>query len=685
MDKRSAAVGLAKRGFPVFALVPGRKIPTAKGWQAQASTHALDAYDHFTRDDGSPADFNIGIRCTLHVVLDVDVPGEGHTIDGRPTLAALGWTGRTLTVRTPSGGLHLYFCKPDGEDYSQADLGPGVNVRSTGGFVAGPGSWTKRIPGVQAEGFYQIVDDSEPAPLPEAIRVKLTPAGSSGTYDESSYGGEWDHPASVDWCWRYIEQHAPEAAKGERGRKGLEIAHVLGDHAISQPLALEMLQAWHETKCDPPEDDTNQMAHVLGSAYRNRKAPFGRDAGHQYLTPIEIPRGLLPELSAPKAPERVPIAQRIFKSRVRCAEDIAKIPRIPWLVPGKFIRGAITGLVSPPGVGKSTISLQWAAALAVGDGAFTAMHKLQDARPVNSLVIGIEDTREIMEQRLAAMCLAFGLDFGEVAERVHLMSGMTGGAVKLMSKEGRGPLSVTADANELQAYMIANNIEAFFVDPLVEIHDGEENDNGEMRKVVALLRSLAINTGAAGTLIHHTRKPPQASSESYAGDQFAGRGASSITAAFRVGLTMFTASEKDAEKLAIPTERRQDWIRLDDSKANWSAKSPHAQWFEREQVELANGESSAILRPRYVDPNADRSGELIAEEIAALMSPGDELSLGAAAAALALRPSFSGKSDRTIRRRIHDAISASPKKTSRGELGLAANGKTGVTITLTRL
>lgn len=683
MEKRDVAQWLAEKGFHVVPLIEGGKIPKDKGWQEIASSCPDTVYKLWSTPDEESQPWNVGVVGKDHIILDVDVPGESHQIDGLQSLAGLGWQGRTWTVKTPTGGLHLYFKKPAGRDYSQTDLAPGINVRSTGGYVVGPFSETKYIPGKQAAGKYRLIDQTPPAELPECIAFALTPAGSSARFNEASYSGQWDHPHSVEWCWRYIHEWSPKASKGVRGRTGLEIAHVLGDRAISKPTALVMLQEWHASKCDPPDDDENQMESVLNSAYSNRQKPFGSDCAHDYLEAVELPRSVDPPAQQPLAQR--PFEQRVRKSRVRCAADIANIPRIPWLVKGKLIRGAITGLVSPPGVGKSTLTLQWACALAIGDGAFTGLTQLQDAPPTNSLVVGIEDTAEVMESRLAAMCTAFGLDFEDIADRVHLYSGLSDGPLTLLAKKDRrSMLGIAEDLARLQAYVHAHKIDCVFVDPLVEVHDGEENDNGEMRRVMAALRSLASTTGAAVVVVHHTRKPPQASSESYAGDQFAGRGASSIPAAFRVGMTLFTMGPKDGELYNIPEEYRHNHVRLDDSKSNWSGRSPNAQWFVRVEIPLANGESAAILRPKALAPTDDKSGELMANDIAELLTLDVPASLASVAAALLSKPAYRDKSERTIRRRIRDALAAGSAGTTRGLLKFTASGKEGGTLVLTQ-
>src|SRR3546814_20239038 len=66
-------------------------------------------------------------------------------------------------------------------------------------------------------------------------------------------------------------------------------------------------------------------------------------------------------------------------------------------------------------------------------------------------------------------------------------------------------------------------------DPLVELHDASENDNGEMGAVGAILRGIAQQAGCATMVIHHTRQLPAGSSEGHAGNMDSGRGAGDRT------------------------------------------------------------------------------------------------------------------------------------------------------------
>lgn len=92
------------------------------------------------------------------------VDGVRDGVDGLRLLAALCGQGdpttgaTTLTVRSPSGGLHLWFRGPArtrwrssvGGDHAGPALGWQVDVRAQGGYIVAPGTWT-------AAGVYEVV------------------------------------------------------------------------------------------------------------------------------------------------------------------------------------------------------------------------------------------------------------------------------------------------------------------------------------------------------------------------------------------------------------------------------------------------------------------------------------------------------------------------------------------------
>jgi hypothetical protein len=186
-DRLGAAIALAERGFAVFPLRPGSKVPAVReDWEGVAV-----ADPDRLRELGWPPQANIGIACGPSglFVLDLDVPKQqpGTTRadaaeDGSPAadrgprdgaqalreLAAGRPIPRTFTVATPSGGTHLYFLAAKGMPLRNtvARLGPLIDTRARGGYVVAPGSEIGGTP-------YKVVVDAPVAPVPRWIVREL--------------------------------------------------------------------------------------------------------------------------------------------------------------------------------------------------------------------------------------------------------------------------------------------------------------------------------------------------------------------------------------------------------------------------------------------------------------------------------------------------------------------------------
>ncbi|WP_037834161.1 bifunctional DNA primase/polymerase, partial [Streptomyces albus] len=112
--------------------------------------------------------------------VDLDVPkdkSEKDTPDGVDSFTALCERAgqpvpATWTVRTASGGRHLYYTAPSGVRLGNTcgRLGPHIDTRAWGGYVVAPGSTTH-------DGTYDVLDPECPvAPLPGWLLALLQPA-----------------------------------------------------------------------------------------------------------------------------------------------------------------------------------------------------------------------------------------------------------------------------------------------------------------------------------------------------------------------------------------------------------------------------------------------------------------------------------------------------------------------------
>ena len=177
------ALALAAKGFRVFPCAgptaKNPKLPILQRWPERATTD-LDtiktwwsgAHTETSKKNKTykiPPNANIGIATGEDVIIiDVDTAKTEGGSDGFTALRQLISEGLppTYTVRTPTGGLHLYYRAPGRPVKTVAGWRPGVDVRGVGGQGVGPGSKT-------GAGTYEIYRDVPLATLPLGIAAEL--------------------------------------------------------------------------------------------------------------------------------------------------------------------------------------------------------------------------------------------------------------------------------------------------------------------------------------------------------------------------------------------------------------------------------------------------------------------------------------------------------------------------------
>ncbi|MEV4604920.1 bifunctional DNA primase/polymerase [Amycolatopsis sp. NPDC049253] len=199
----TAALDAAARGWHVFPLRPGTKRPAGhneddcpgtgrctdghRTWEQRATTGADKI-----RVAWSQAAYGIGLATgpSRLCVLDLDTAKPGEDVparwaaagatSGEDVLAVLAdeageeLPGNTVTVRTPSGGLHLYYRAPGDVTLRNTSgergtgLGWKIDTRAWGGYVVAPGTVTDA-------GRYEFLFDGPIAPLPAWLVQRLTP------------------------------------------------------------------------------------------------------------------------------------------------------------------------------------------------------------------------------------------------------------------------------------------------------------------------------------------------------------------------------------------------------------------------------------------------------------------------------------------------------------------------------
>lgn len=280
--------------------------------------------------------------------------------------------------------------------------------------------------------------------------------------------------------------------------------------------------------------------------------------------------GVLPATSDPNA-----IKPTAYKWR-----DPSKIPPRQWLFGQHLIRSFLSLTIAPGGVGKSSMVLTEALAMATG------RDLLGDAPPAPLRVWcwNGEDPREEIERRLAAVALHYGIHADEIGDRLMMDSGrdvpitmaaMAGGAVQVAKPVSQALIDAIRDAE----------IDVLQVDPFVTSHQVPENDNGAMNAVVAEWRAIADATGCAIELVHHTSKSGALHSDEIG--IYGARGAGALIDGVRSARMLQRMTNDEAERFGIE-DAPAAYFRVTMGKANL-APPDKAVWRKMIGVRLGNG------------------------------------------------------------------------------------------------
>jgi hypothetical protein len=146
-DNFETALRLARAGLPVFPADPETKTPLVRFTRAATKLARGVDYHWGKTPDAAPG---IHLAGAGLVVIDLD-RGHDNGADGISEFERLldqcGELPRCPAVRTPRGGVHLYFEQPHGAEQMGNSvgkegraLGPGIDVRGFHGFVIAPGA-----------------------------------------------------------------------------------------------------------------------------------------------------------------------------------------------------------------------------------------------------------------------------------------------------------------------------------------------------------------------------------------------------------------------------------------------------------------------------------------------------------------------------------------------------------------
>ncbi|MHB1910361.1 MAG: AAA family ATPase, partial [Nitrososphaerales archaeon] len=218
-----------------------------------------------------------------------------------------------------------------------------------------------------------------------------------------------------------------------------------------------------------------------------------------------------------------------------CSVFKKTLPPPVYVLPS--LRPRTVGLiVAQEGVGKSFLALEIGFDKASGFD----LTGIGITGPGRVIYFSKEDPPEIIEERLQSIASFLPSEARELSDGLEIIS-LYGKPATLISEK-----SVVNEKLIRQIIKTGSGKDLLIFDTLRKLHDLEENSSGEMKVLLEIFDRIALETGAAVLLIHHTNKSANLNGQQ--GDQSSARGSNAIVGNTRWSLHLETCKAEDGEK-----------------------------------------------------------------------------------------------------------------------------------------
>lgn len=607
-----AALAYAALGIPVFPCNEDKSPLTPHGFK-DATTNPEFLRRWWAKWPDAMIAMPTGPASGIHVI-DIDRK------NGRDGFAALpNWDCCSpVIVRTPSGA-HLWFSSNETIPNTTSAIAAGVDTRGAGGYVIVPPSHNRM-------GVYSFEKGSEkersnlppfPAALRERLQIEETQhrvAGQEPQADIDKVLAALRVIRNDDLGWEEWNRVGMAAYRATRGRA------YDGFDQFSQKStkynAAETLKRWRSFFKSPP---TRIGAGTLFRLARQAEAGWEDQYDHAlierlhgeameifetieklgwpaYLDSICALPARIEKLEAkadaearnpsePTTPLQLQKAKPAIKATPYVWLTPAQIPTRRWVYRPHYIRKFVSLTVSTGGIGKSSLLIVEAQAMASGK----ALLKIQPAQPLRVWYWNGEDPMEELQRRFVASAKHYKLHPEDIGDRLFVDSGRTMPIV--IAEEAKFATRISEPViEEVIEALRQNNIDVLIVDPFVSCHRVNENDNAAIERVAKSWSLVAEAANCAVMLAHHSRKT--GSGDGVSVDD--SRGASALLAAARTARTLNNMGQREAEDAEIDECERRQYFRSDIGKANLTRPAEGADWFQLVSVILENGEGDAV-------------------------------------------------------------------------------------------
>ncbi len=357
-----AALRYAERGIPVFPCIPWaeddpREEPHKRG-KKPYGPFAPNGFKSGTTDPAlidkwwtAKPDLNIGAmpHAAGCCVVDIDAP---EAVDELNML--YGQLPATFTVRTPRQGLHMWF---------KGDLPPSVGGFKKNGDLQGlarkvdtrgHGSYVLLPPSLVNGNYYEVVDKTPPADVPQAFIDATKP--KAGPTDRAAPEHIKDQPFMIQKGMQIAKSKVAgdhPSLEGNCDNTAIKIAFELADIGLSAEGVYHCLQnGWNVRLRDPMTEDRIWVKAY--SSQVNGQNDTGVWAGKDPQVEFANFAG---QVHATAANKYTPLDE---------AEQDA-LPPPTWLLPGVLPADQLVMLYAPSKGWKTFLALDWGMCVATGN------------------------------------------------------------------------------------------------------------------------------------------------------------------------------------------------------------------------------------------------------------------------------------------------------------------------------
>lgn len=424
--------------------------------------------------------------------------------------------------------------------------------------------------------------------LPAASKVQIEGGGETPVNQDALRGD----PGTIRKAVRATPNTSAHFPTRESYRDfGYAIKAALPDNeAEAFDIFADWCARWDEGDNDPG---------VVEADWRRMKPPFRRGAGWVYeiaerlsggqFTQAEIHFSPIPDRGEP-SPFDVQAINDAEDARMALdfapwgERDLAAIPYPEFVYSDFYARGYTSVTLAPPKVGKSMLGLAEALDMASGKGILTGKPRA----PLKVVYYNAEDDQAVVDSRVAALLVEYGIAQHEIADTLFPVSGVLREDFFMVS--GAEPVINEALFAGLEAFVKRVGADVLVFDPLQDLSRSPET-NDVFRLLGQRLRRMASSCNVALGLIHHTRKITPGATATI--DD--GRGGSALRGTARFNRLLIGMSEEEAAKAGVDNHRR--FLRVADMESNLAPPSADVnRWFEKVSVTIPNGRAVGAVR-----------------------------------------------------------------------------------------